>query len=302
MPQQVPTATPPEAPSLVAHGESTAHRTARSPRSGSARSKAVRNALGRWSLTLLALLGAVGVWWGVTALQIWSPIFVPSPAAVWERFLVITSEDGNVRGYGGYLLWEHLWASIRRILIGSGIGIILGVAIGLVIGTVPVIRHAFEPFLTFLRQLPPLAYFSLLIIWLGIDESPKIWLLVIAAMPPIAVATAAAVTGIHEDHVHAAQSLGARRRDLIRLVVIPAALPEIIVGIRIGVGVAYTSVVAAETVNGVPGIGGMIRDAQRYNQTDTVILGILLLGISGLIIDGLLRQAQLRVGHWRGKE
>jgi taurine transport system permease protein len=68
------------------------------------------------------------------------------------------------------------------------------------------------------------------------------------------------------------------------------------------VGVAYTSVVAAETVNGVPGIGGMIRDAQRYNQTDTVILGILLLGISGLIIDGLLRQMQLRVGHWRGKE
>ena len=182
------------------------------------------------------------------------------------------------------------------------IGIVLGVAIGLLIGTVPVIRHAFEPFLTFLRQLPPLAYFSLLIIWLGIDESPKIWLLVIAAMPPIAVATAAAVTGIHEDHVHAAQSLGARRRELIRLVVIPAALPEIIVGIRIGVGVAYTSVVAAETVNGVPGIGGMIRDAQRYNQTDTVILGILLLGISGLIIDGLLRQAQLRVGHWRGKE
>jgi taurine transport system permease protein len=85
-------------------------------------------------------------------------------------------------------------------------------------------------------------------------------------------------------------------------VIIPAALPEIIVGIRIGVGVAYTSVVAAETVNGVPGIGGMIRDAQRYNQTDTVILGILLLGISGLIIDGLLRQMQLRVGHWRGKE
>ncbi len=274
----------------------------RAKSAGRARARALRSALGRWGLTLAALLGALGVWWLVTAMEIWSPIFVPSPAAVWERFLAVTSEDGNVRGYGGYLLWEHLWASIRRILIGSGIGIVLGIAIGLLIGTVPAIRHAFEPFLTFLRQLPPLAYFSLLIIWLGIDESPKIWLLVIAAMPPIAVATAAAVTGIHEDHVHAAQSLGARRRDLIRLVIIPAALPEIIVGIRIGVGVAYTSVVAAETVNGVPGIGGMIRDAQRYNQTDTVILGILLLGISGLIIDGLLRQMQLRVGHWRGKE
>lgn len=284
----------PETPSAVA---GTGRATSRSPRWS-----AVRAGAGRWSITLAALLGALAVWWTVTALEIWSPIFVPSPAAVWERFITITGEQDNVRGYGGYLLWEHLWATLRRILIGSAIGIVLGIVIGLIIGTVPVFRQAFEPFLTFLRQLPPLAYFSLLIIWLGIDESPKIWLLVIAAMPPIAVATAAAVSGIHEDHLHAAQSLGARRRDLIRLVVIPAALPEIIVGIRIGVGVAYTSVVAAETVNGVPGIGGMIRDAQRYNQTDTVILGILLLGISGLIIDGLLRQVQLRVGHWRGKE
>jgi taurine transport system permease protein len=294
--------TPPTASPSPGPATTKAPDSSRSPKARSPRARALRSALGRWGLTLAALLGALGVWWLVTAMEIWSPIFVPSPAAVWERFLAVTSEEGNVRGYGGYLLWEHLWASIRRILIGSGIGIVLGIAIGLLIGTVPAIRHAFEPFLTFLRQLPPLAYFSLLIIWLGIDESPKIWLLVIAAMPPIAVATAAAVTGIHEDHVHAAQSLGARRRDLIRLVIIPAALPEIIVGIRIGVGVAYTSVVAAETVNGVPGIGGMIRDAQRYNQTDTVILGILLLGISGLIIDGLLRQMQLRVGHWRGKE
>ena len=276
--------------------------SARRTPSGASRGSRVRRVAGRWGVTLAAVLGAFGIWWLVTALEIWSPIFVPSPAAVWNRFITITGEQGNVRGYGGYLLWEHLWASVRRILIGSGIGIVLGIAVGLVIGTVPVFRHAFEPFLTFLRQLPPLAYFSLLIIWLGIDESPKIWLLVIAAMPPIAVATAAAVSGIHEDHIHAAKSLGARRRDLVRLVVIPAALPEILVGIRIGVGVAYTSVVAAETVNGVPGIGGMIRDAQRYNQTDTVILGILLLGISGLIIDGLLRQVQLRVGHWRGKE
>ena len=285
-------------PVTVVTPQADAHRKGRRAAAASRRASMLK----RWSITLTAVAGAFAVWWIVAALEIWSPIFVPPPSAVWERFLSISSDQGKIRGYGGYLLWEHLWATFRRILIGSAIGIVLGVVVGLAIGSIPVFRHAFEPFLTFLRQLPPLAYFSLLIIWLGIDESPKIWLLVIAAMPPIAVATAAAVTGIHEDHIHAAKSLGASRKDLIRLVIIPAALPEIIVGIRIGVGVAYTSVVAAETVNGVPGIGGMIRDAQRYNQTDTVILGILLLGLSGLLLDGLLRRLQERLGHWRGKE
>ena len=144
MGQQVSTATPPQASSVPAPAPGKAPRNPRSPKARGSRSRAVRGALGRWGLTLLALLGALAVWWWVTALEIWSPIFVPSPAAVWERFLAITSEEGNVRGYGGYLLWEHLWASIRRILIGSGIGIVLGVAVGLLIGTVPVIRHAFE--------------------------------------------------------------------------------------------------------------------------------------------------------------
>ena len=171
----------------------------------------------------------------------------------------------------------------------------------LLLGLVPFIRHAFGPAITFLRQLPPLAYFSLLIIWFGIDESPKIVLLVIAAMPPIIVATAAGIDGVNRDYIHAAQSLGAHRLSLIRTVLLPASLPEIFTGIRLGVGVAYTSVVAAETVNGLPGIGGMIRDAQRYNQTSVVILGILVLGLTGLVIELCLSRLQARMTPWRGR-
>jgi taurine transport system permease protein len=261
-----------------------------------------------WPRTLglrtLAVLALLGVWWLVTALEIWPRVLVPTPGDVWDAFLTVSGispdEDGH-SGFSGYTLQEYLAKSLSRIFIGAGLGTLLGIVIGLAIGTVPVVRILLEPGITFLRQLPPLAYFSLLVIWFGIDETPKIWLLLIAAMPPIAVATAAAVGGVHGDYVNGARSLGAGRWNVVRWVVIPASLPEIVVGIRLGVGVAYTSVVAAETINGVPGIGGMIRDAQRYLQTDVVILGIIVLGISGVVLDSCLRWAEHRVGPWRGR-
>lgn len=260
-----------------------------------------RAGLSRVLTGLSSLAFVLAVWWIVAALEIWEPVFVPPPSAVWHQLIETSTTHDGIRGYNGHLLHEHLWASLRRILIGSGVGVLIGVPLGLLVGGVRIVRYALEPALTFLRQLPPLAYFSLLIIWLGIDESPKIWLLVIAAMPPIAVATASAVGGVHRDYLNGARSLGAGRWRTTWHVVLPASLPEILTGIRLGVGVAYTSVVAAETVNGIPGIGGMIRDAQRYNQTDVVILGIIVLGISGILLDAVLRAIQRRAAPWRGR-
>ncbi len=101
--------------------------------------------------------------------------------------------------------------------------------------------------------------------------------------------------------MEAARALGATRWDVTRDVVLPNALPEIFTGIRLAVGIAYSSVVAAETINGVPGIGGMVRDAQRYLQTDVVVLGLFAIGISGLLIDAVLRVAENRLIPWRGR-
>jgi len=265
------------------------------------RHRSGRHRIPGWVWSLVALLVVIAAWWIVAALKIWSPIFVPSPTAVWEKFIEsVTVHDGRV-GYAGHYLWEHLWVSLQRILISSALATVIGIPIGLLIGLVPIARHALGPGITFLRQLPPLAYFSLLIIWFGIDDSPKLVLLTIAAMPPIIVATAAGLEGVHRDYVNAARSLGAGQAQLIGNALLPAALPDIFTGIRLGVGVAYTSVVAAETVNGMPGIGGMIRDAQRYNQTDNVILGIIVLGLSGLLLEYLLLRLQRRVTPWRGR-
>lgn len=236
------------------------------------------------------------VLWELTARFMQNPTFIPSPAAVWHRLIVTSTE-----GYSGHLLIEHLGVSLRRILIGSLIGVAAGLLVGVVMGTVPWVRVVTEPVVTFVRALPPLAYFSLFIIWFGIDETPKLWLLSIAALPPVAVATAAAVHAAPAGLVEAARALGASRGDVVRDVVLPHALPEIFTGVRLAVGIAYSSVVAAETINGVPGIGGMVRDAQRYSQTDVVVLGLFAIGLSGLLIDAVLRQAEDRLAPWRGR-
>jgi taurine transport system permease protein len=278
-------------PAESALGRAPSARTVLAPRGGLRRRLLLR-------LVALAVLGAL---WALAARVARNPAFIPSPAAVWHQLIVTSTTHDGVRGYSGHLLVEHLGVSLRRILIGSAAGVAGGLLVGVVMGTVTWIRVVLEPVVTFVRALPPLAYFSLFIIWFGIDETPKLWLLSIAALPPVAVATAAAVYGAPAGLVEAAEALGARRTSVIRDVVLPSALPEIFTGIRIAVGVAYSSVVAAETVNGVPGIGGMIRDAQRYSQTDVVVLGLFAVGLSGLLIDALLRAAEHRLIPWRGR-
>ncbi|MFJ4713640.1 ABC transporter permease [Streptomyces sp. NPDC088785] len=256
----------------------------------------------RWTaLRLLALVVLIAGWQAVVAAGVWPRVLVPSPADVGHAFVEASTVHDGVRGFSGHLLIEHLGVSLRRIGIGTGYATLAGVPLGLLIGVVKPVAVVLEPAVTFLRTLPPLAYLSLLVIWFGIDESPKIWLLVIAALPPIAAATAAAVRQVPGDLVEAARALGAGPVSLLLSVRLPAALPEILTGVRIAVGIAYTSVVAAETINGVPGIGGMIRDAQRYNQTDVVIAGIIAIGVSGILLDALFKGVERLAVPWRGR-
>ncbi|MFD4370415.1 ABC transporter permease [Streptomyces sp. NPDC058486] len=253
------------------------------------------------ALRLAALVVLVAAWQAVVAAEVWPRVLVPAPADVWRALVRASTVHEGVRGVSGHLLVEHLAVSLRRIATGTAYAALAGVPLGLLIGVVRPLAVVLEPAVTFLRTLPPLAYLSLLVIWFGIDESPKIWLLVIAALPPIAAATAAAVRGVPGDLVEAARALGAGPVSVLLSVRLPAALPEILTGVRIAVGIAYTSVVAAETINGVPGIGGMIRDAQRYNQTDLVIAGLLAIGLSGIVLDALFRGVERAAVPWRGR-
>ena len=272
-----------------------------------ARAGVRRQRLRRLALHLGSLSVLVLAWWLVTRLDLVRPLFLPSPGAVWDAFVrantdhpVAPGSDRMVRGEQNYYLWEHLIASLQRIAIGVAAGIAVGVPLGLLMGTT-FLGTLLEPYLNFLRSLPPLAYIGLLIVWFGIGDTSKIWLLFLAAFPPVAMATISGVRGVREDQINAVRSLGASRRQALTSVVLPATAPEILTGIRVATGFAWTTVVAAEISNGIPGIGGLAYLAGNQLQTALVIACILVIGAAAVVLDLGLKSLEKILVPWRGK-
>jgi taurine transport system permease protein len=250
---------------------------------------------------LLSLAVLLLAWWIVTELQVWSELFVPRPAAVFDRFVDgVTIHDGQ-RGLSGHYLWEHLGASLRRIGIGVGLAVLFGVPLGLLLASVRAVQVVVEPYVNFIRALPPLAYFSLLIIWFGIEDASKVWLLFLASFAPIALSVVSGVQTIRRDRIDAAQALGASRLQIVRHVTLPSVLPELFTGIRLSLGFAWTTIVAAETVDGIPGIGGLAWSTKKFQQTDVAVLCIVVIGITALLLDGAIKAAERRAVPWKGK-
>lgn len=262
--------------------------------------------------TLAIRLGALGlfllIWIGITQLRLVDPLFLPSPWAVWDAFVrantwhpVAEGVDREVLGEQGYFLWQHLQASLNRIAIGVGFAVVIGPIVGFALGIIPAVRLAIEPYLNFLRALPPLGYIGLLIVWFGIGDTSKIWLLFLAAFPPIAIATISGVHGVRRDYIESARALGASRLFLATRVIFPATLPEIVGGIRIAIGFAWTTVVAAELNNGLPGIGGLAYVSGTQLNTALTIACIIVIGITAVILDTLIKFVGRLVVPWKGK-
>ena len=241
------------------------------------------------------------LWWVLASSGAWSEIILPTPAKVWDAFVQsVTVHDGH-RGLSGYYLWEHLWASLWRILRGVFWALLIGLPIGLALGMWRPFELVAEPIIGFLRSLPPLGYFSLLIIWFGIDDTSKVWLLFLAAFPPIALAVAAGVATVRTDRINAALVLGASRRQLLRHTVLPSIAPDLFTGLRVAVGFAWTTIVAAETSNGIPGIGGLAWATKKELRSDVAILCVIVIGITAVALDAVLRQAERRLVPWKGR-
>jgi taurine transport system permease protein len=224
------------------------------------------------------------------------PIWLPSPEAVGKRFLEIAST-----GYQNYTLWEHLGWSLGRVIAGFVLGSLIGIPLGYAMGLSGWFRGWFDPIVEFMRPVPPLALIPLVIIWFGIWETGKIVLLFLAALWIMTIAARAGVSGVNITKVHAAYSLGASKWQILRHVIVPNSLPEIFTGARVAMGVCWGTVVAAELVAAQKGAGMMIIAASKFQLTDIVIMGIVLIGVIGYSIDILMRRAEAILVPWKGR-
>ncbi len=224
------------------------------------------------------------------------PIWLPSPEQVVSRFFEIASE-----GYQNFTLWEHLGWSLLRVIVGFVLGAIVGIPLGYAMGLSGWFRGWFDPIVEFMRPVPPLALIPLVIIWFGIWETGKIILLFLAALWIMIIAARAGVSGVNITKIHAAYSLGASKWQIMRHVIVPNSLPEIFTGARVAMGVCWGTVVAAELVAAQKGAGMMIIAASKFQLTDIVIMGIVLIGIIGYSIDILMRKMEVWLVPWKGR-
>ncbi|MER8896134.1 ABC transporter permease subunit [Mesorhizobium sp. M0676] len=246
------------------------------------------------AVTILAVLAA----WALSArLQLVSPVFLPSPVAVWTKFIVVIKD-----GFVDATLLQHIIASLGRVFAALVAAIIVGVPVGLAIGISTIGRGIFDPLLEFLRPIPPLAYLPLVIIWFGIGEPSKILVIAIAMLAPVALSTASGVRGVSKERIDAARSLGATQRQVVRHVILPSALPSILTGLRIALGAGWSTLVAAELVAATRGLGFMIQSAAQFLVTDVVVMGIVVIATIAFVLEFIIRRIERQLVPWAGKE
>jgi ABC-type nitrate/sulfonate/bicarbonate transport system permease component len=233
-----------------------------------------------WSL----LSGAVVV------LKLFNPIFLPGPWLVLGNVL-----DMAVRGS----LWIHLAATLERVALGFGAGAALGVGLGLAAGHLTPIRHIVEPLVELLRPIPPLAMLPMFIVWVGIGEISKVGFITYATFFPIFLTTITGVRQIDPLLLRAAQSLGARGVGLFMRVILPAALPDILTGLRLGVALAFFVIVISEFIGAEHGLGYLINDGRNFFLVPQMLGAAVVLGLLGYAGNGLVRLLERRLTRWQ---
>ncbi|MGC5395649.1 ABC transporter permease [Streptomyces sp. DT20] len=196
-------------------------------------------------------------------------------------------------------LFSDAGASLKRVLTGYVLGVVLAVPVGFLMGWYPVVRRLIEPWLQFFRMVPPLAIIPLAIVLMGIDETPKIFVIFLASFLSSVVSTFQGVVAVDVTLVNAARVLGARDPQVFIGVVVPASTPFILVGMRIGLGASWATVVAAELIAAQGGLGFRMQQAQLYYDLPTIFVQLIAIGAIGLAMDRLLLLAERRLTHWQ---
>jgi ABC-type nitrate/sulfonate/bicarbonate transport system permease component len=253
----------------------------------------------RWqrvSTRALSLLVLFFAWWAIAAANAsvfkwFNPVLLPGPPAIGKeawRLLVL-----------GSLQWDVL-ASLVRVVQGFVIAAILGVAAGTLVARVAVIENVVEPVLDLLRPIPPLAFLPLLVLYLGIGEASKIGFIAYSAFFPVFTTTREGIKYVDPLLVRAAESLGASQREILRYVIIPAAMPSIMTGLRLGFALSFFVIVAAEFIAAERGLGFLINDAREFFRVDRMLLGAAAIGLLGYVFNQLFSRLERVLVPWKG--
>ncbi|MFF0717389.1 ABC transporter permease [Verrucosispora sp. NA02020] len=245
---------------------------------GPARRRTSRPRLTRIGLSALSVLLGVVIWDLVS--RNYTAFFLPSPLLTW-RGAVELIQDGT--------LASSISASSTRILTGWALGVVIGVPVGLLMGCVPWLRLMLDPYIQFFRFVPPIAFVTLAIIWLGPGEASKIALIFYTTVFIVALNTLAGVLSVDELRLRAARALGANAARTLASVVLPSTVPHVVTGARLAMGNSFLTIVSAEIVAAQSGLGSLIWTARNYAKTEWVFVGIITLGLLGYLFDWILR-------------
>ncbi|GAA2613503.1 ABC transporter permease [Streptomyces axinellae] len=256
---------------------------AQAPRRGARRSR--RRPL---ALNIAALVAGLAAWEFVAALGLVENL--PTPAAVAHKAGDMIAD--------GTLMTDTL-ASLRRVFLGYALGVVLAVPVGFLMGWYPTVRAVVEPYIQFFRTIPPLALIPLTVVLLGIGEVPKIAVICLASFMACVVASFQGVVDVDRTLINAARVLGASDRVIFAKVVVPASTPFILVGMRIGLGASWATVVAAELIGAQEGLGYRMQKASTWFEMDTIFVSLITIGVLGLLMDRLLLLAERRLTSWQ---
>ena len=237
--------------------------------------------LGTYALSLLLGLAV----WALLSVR-YGDTLLPSPLLTWNGAWELTAN--------GTLLTSVV-ASARRIAIGWGLGVLVGVPVGLLMGRIGVVRRLLDPYIEFFRFIPPIAFVTIAIVWLGIGEASKVVLIFYTTVFIVTVNTISGVLAVDEEKLRAAASLGASRLQTLRSVVFPSTVPFVVTGSRLAMGNSFLTIVSAEIVAAQEGLGALIWTSRNTGQTSWIFVGIITLGILGFVFDRILRISARRL-------
>ena len=248
------------------------------------------------TISVVTVVVILAAWTLVTNMGWIKPIFLPSPQATYQQFYEYLTGAANDKP-----LWQHFAASMLRVFAAFFLACLLAIPVGIAMGMSRVWRGIFDPPIELYRPLPPLAYLPLIIIWFGIDELPKVLLIFLSCFAPLAMAARSGMRSASQEQMNAAYSMGASYTQVIRHVVLPAAMPEILVGMRVAIGFGWSTLVAAEMVAANVGLGQMVLNASNFLRTDIVVMGIIVIGVVAYMFDLLMRWVEHKIVPWKGR-